>query len=301
MQTRHWCFTINNWTTEDEDRLKQSATGLTYIVFGYETGEAGTHHLQGYVVFPKVKRMREAKNTIGFNAHLEPKRGTPEQAASYCKKDGLYWESGMCPVSPGTGGQFQAFVEWALRNHEVHGRAPSDREVAQAFPSLFVRYGRKLQELAKHHCPLPSLVPCDSELRPWQQQLEEKLLAEPTSDRVIDFFIDEDGGKGKSFFQRYMLSNYPDKVQVLSAGKRDDIAYAIEPDKSIFLFNIPRKSMEFFNYACIEQLKDRLIFSPKYDSATKVLMKNPHVVVFSNEDPDLTKMTGDRYNLNYEF
>ena len=61
--------------------------------------------------------------------------------------------------------------------------------------------------------------------------------------------------------------------------------------------------MEYFNYTVVEQLKDRVVFSPKYDSGTKVLTHNPHIVVFCNEMPDLTKMTFDRFaitNMNEE-
>lgn len=301
MQTRHWCFTINNWTENDESQLITLGPQVTYLVFGYETGEAGTHHLQGYVVFPKVKRMREAKNHIGARAHLEPKRGTPKEAADYCKKDGLYKEFGELPVTPGTGGQFSTFIEWIMSRNDGKGSVPSDREIAQAFPSMFVRYGRKLRELAEHHCTRPELVDSKARLWTWQQELKEVLLKAPPDDRSILFYVDKEGGKGKSFFQRYMISVYPDLVQILSAGKRDDIAHALDETKSIFLFNIPRGSMEYFNYSAIEMLKDRMVFSPKYDSATKYLTTNPHVVVFCNEDPDLTKMTEDRYVINEDF
>ena len=106
---------------------------------------------------------------------------------------------------------------------------------------------------------------------------------------------------GEKFFCRWMLTRHPEKVQILSVGKRDDIAHAIDVSKSIFLFNMPRGGMEYLQYTILEQLKDRIIFSPKYASCTKVLYYQPHVVVFSNEEPDMTKMSADRYiirNLN---
>jgi hypothetical protein len=88
---------------------------------------------------------------------------------------------------------------------------------------------------------------------------------------------------------------------LLAPGKRDDLAHAIDVSKSVFLFNVPRGSMEFLQYGVLEQLKDRVIFSPKYESTTKVILQKTHVVVFCNEEPDLTKMSADRYvirNLN---
>jgi hypothetical protein len=54
--------------------------------------------------------------------------------------------------------------------------------------------------------------------------------------------------------------------------------------------------MEYMQYGVLEQLKDQLIFSPKYESVCKVLPQPVHVIVFCNEMPDITKMTEDRYS-----
>ena len=162
------------------------------------------------------------------------------------------------------------------------GRLPSIRDIAKEYPVLYLRYSRKLQDLIRHLNPEPVLEGADSVLRPWQESLHQCLLGAPPDDRAILFYVDEEGGQGKTFFQRFMVSNYPEEVQILSVGKRDDIAHALDDTKRIFLFNIPRGGMEYFNYTSIEQIKDRMIFSPKYDSRTKILTTNPHVVVFCN-------------------
>ena len=78
-------------------------------------------------------------------------------------------------------------------------------------------------------------------------------------------------------------------------GKRDDLAYAIDITKRIFFFDIPRKSMEFIQYGVLEQLKDQMIFSAKYESVNKVIPHKVHVIVFSNEQPDREAMSQDRY------
>lgn len=97
------------------------------------------------------------------------------------------------------------------------------------------------------------------------------------------------------------MTKHSDKTQVLSIGKRDDIAHVIDVSKSVFFFNVPRGGMEFFQYTILEQLKDRMVFSPKYNSKMKFLHKTPHVLVFCNEEPDLTKMSEDRYHIVREF
>ena len=76
---RKWCFTINNYTEEDEQNLLDELTPdkVVYAIVGREKGESGTPHLQGYVYFKRRLKMSTAKATLGKTAHLEPARGTP--------------------------------------------------------------------------------------------------------------------------------------------------------------------------------------------------------------------------------
>ena len=93
-----------------------------------------------------------------------------------------------------------------------------------------------------------------------------------------------------------MLSKYSDIAQVMPSGsKSTDMAHTVKEETEIFLFTVPRNGMEFLSYRFIESLKDRMVFSGKYGSTMKMLRKTPHVIVFSNEDPDRTQLTADRY------
>ena len=87
---RNWCFTINNPTTSVD--FKEDS--MVYLVVGREIGENGTPHLQGFVQLRVKKRLSQVKDLIGQNPHLEIMRGTSEEAAEYCKKDGDYDEYG---------------------------------------------------------------------------------------------------------------------------------------------------------------------------------------------------------------
>lgn len=291
-QSRHWVFTVNNWTQENDDALKALASTVTYIVYGYETGEEGTPHLQGYVIFEAAKRFNQVQALLPRGAHIEIKRGSPSQAAEYCKKGGLFTEEGTVPKQ-GVGGQFDNFVSWVHEYHREHGQKPSMRDICALFPSLFVRYGKRLEELIEYIVPSPELE--TAPLRDWQVQLHEIIVELEPDNREILFFVDPDGGKGKSYFQRWMLTRYPKRVQLLGIGKRDDIAHTIDVAKDIFLVNVPRTDMDKLQYTILEQLKDRVVFSPKYNSTVKVLKRVPWVIVFSNENPDTSKMTMDRY------
>ena len=129
----------------------------------------------------------------------------------------------------------------------------------------------------------------------WQQQLD-AYIELPADTRRIRFYVDPVGNSGKTWMCQYLVSKHPDRVQVFRVGKRDDLAFAID-DSKVSFFDIPRKQMEYFQYCVIEQLKDRMVFSPKYNSVMKVLPAPVHVVVFCNEDPDMTVLTVDRYDI----
>lgn len=97
---KHWCFTLNNWTTEEYEQIKRRHGGI-YIVVGQELGESGTPHLQGFVSYSVRRTLQRVKKLLGNRIHLEPARGTPAQAAEYCKKEGNYWEDGNLPTGQG--------------------------------------------------------------------------------------------------------------------------------------------------------------------------------------------------------
>jgi hypothetical protein len=139
--------------------------------------------------------------------------------------------------------------------------------------------------------------PVDVTLKPWQTDLEATLTPDCVDDRTINFYVDSDGGAGKTWFQRYMTSKFPDRVQLMAPGRFADMAYAVDASKDIFLFNLHRGVGTIFQYQILEALKDRLVFSSKYMPEMKTLFKVPHVVVFTNEEPDMTKLSEDRYNI----
>lgn len=93
-QSKYWCFTINNprKNYKDLDGLKN----WSYMVVGNETGENGTPHLQGFVVFKTRTKFSTVKNQLA-KAHIEQMKGTPKQASTYCMKDGNYEVFGELP------------------------------------------------------------------------------------------------------------------------------------------------------------------------------------------------------------
>lgn len=81
-----WCFTLNNYTIEDcssivltiKDKCKKA-------IVGYEKGESGTPHLQGYIEFKTKRRPIGVFNIKGI--HFEKAKGNAEDNERYCSKD----------------------------------------------------------------------------------------------------------------------------------------------------------------------------------------------------------------------
>jgi len=287
-----WCLTLNNYTQEDIDNWKlvfDDELVTRYAVWGKETGDAGTPHLQGFVIFNQPGSLAAVKDLLGRRVHAEPAKGTSKQAATYCKKEGDWTEHGSFPGAQGKRSDIDHFTDW-VKTQTVK---PNDRDIATNFPTIWTRYPRLVQ-LVDHIWAPPNLLAPGFELNDWQRQLDEQLRVD-ADDRSIFFVVDPIGGIGKSMFCRHQLTTYPTETQVLKLGKRDDLSYSLDESKRVFLFDIPRLGMALFQYNVVEQIKDQIVFSTKYQSRTKVFHHPCHVVIFCNEQPDMNAMTGDRY------
>jgi len=287
-QSTRWVFTLNNYSAAEVQFLTDVAPQVKYLIFGRETGDSGTPHLQGFVILFSPLRLNGIKLLLSNRAHFEVARGTSEQASTYCKKDGDFDEFGQVPV-PGKTNRYDDFKQWVLEQPTK----PSSILIANSFPSLWLQNGRIMEFVDLIY---PSVVTVVGDFRPYQQDLANRLAQDPC-DRKIIFVVDTVGNTGKTWFAKKYYSLATDRVQQLSVGKRDDIAFAVDEHKSIFFFDLPRSSAEFLQYTVLEQLKNGSVMSNKYQSRNKVLVNTPHVVVFMNEYPDMTKLSADRYEI----
>lgn len=89
------CFTLNNYTDEEVLHLKSLVPEhCVYILGGYEVGEEGTPHIQGYCEFTKRPVQAVVKKILGDRTHFEHRKGTQEQARVYI----IDWPSKPNPV-----------------------------------------------------------------------------------------------------------------------------------------------------------------------------------------------------------
>jgi len=293
-QSKRWCFTLNNYTEPEVEILRTlfNSSDVKYAIFGRETApNTETPHLQGYVVFVTNQRFNACKEKLGRSS-IRLARGSTTENYNYCTKEGSYEEFGDRPADKGKASPFEDLRDWIMSQPS----RPTEGQLAREYPGIYTRYRSNVMALVDVLYPRPSL--CDGEFREWQRELHESLQP-GGDDRTVSFVVDFDGGKGKSWFVRYYLSHYAERTQRLSVGRRDDLAYAIELTKDIFLFDIPRGQLEYMQYSVLEQLKDQMIFSPKYQSTTKIMPHKTHVVVFTNEEPNMNAMSRDRYNIKH--
>lgn len=287
-RSTRWCFTANNFDAGTVERL--STLVVVYIVYGEEVAPTtGTLHLQGFCILPNARSLRSLSTELP-GVHLERARGTSQQAADYCRKGTNVVERGVLPVNGGKRNDIDRILEWLDHFILVNGRPPTDRETVHEQPTAYLRY-RNFSEFARLRAPSVELR--FGQPREWQVELSDILLSD-ADDRTIRFYIDPDGGKGKTWFQQWFYTAHGDITQLLGDGRIQDMCFAIDCSKTVFLINVARDRMQFLQYSVLEQLKDRMVFSSKYSSQMKVLSRNVHVVVFCNEDIDHTKLTADR-------
>lgn len=99
-RSRGWVFTVNNYTDDDIVKLRELSKECSYLVFGYETAPTtGTPHLQGFARFHNPISGQRARS-IFRPWYVECQRGTPYQAAEYCKKGEKFEEFGEAPTNP---------------------------------------------------------------------------------------------------------------------------------------------------------------------------------------------------------
>lgn len=134
-QAKNWVFTLNNYTEEDERRLKEME--CEWMIFAHEHQEEGTPHLQGAICF-KGKRDGSALGKL-FKWHLEVMHGSPQDSKTYCtKEDSNYFEKGTMPESNSK----KRKIEW----EEIYQLA-SEGRFEEIRRDVYIRYMRQLKQL----------------------------------------------------------------------------------------------------------------------------------------------------------
>ena len=156
---RGWCFTLNNYTADEEERL-QTAIPYEYLGYGREVGKEGTRHLQGYIHFKSQRTFKQVRLLLGPRFHIEKRRGSAGQAIAYCEKEGDFVEWGRRPMEAKQKGKMGGEAEKARWADIIRlAEAGETQQLKTKYPGEYVRC---LPRLLSLHAPASK--PLDGEL-----------------------------------------------------------------------------------------------------------------------------------------
>lgn len=157
-RTYYWCFTLNNPTDVETANLAEKlgslqseplnpVMGLGFLVYGFERGEEGTPHLQGYCEFNSRVRLPAVKAAIGNRSHVEPRKGTFWEAYEYCCKDGDFRQGGKPRIDDMERGQSGKRTDLErIRLGIIAGQ--EEKTIADTYFSQWVRYNQSFRQYA---------------------------------------------------------------------------------------------------------------------------------------------------------
>lgn len=139
----------------------------------------------------------------------------------------------------------------------------------------------------------------NKKLHDWQQKIID-FLNDDADERSIHWYYDPIGCKGKTTLAKHLCIKYPNNILYVG-GKANDIKYAITQftdnprnDLKLVIFDFSRTIENYVSYQAIEEVKNGIFFNNKYE-AKMVVFNSPHVVVFSNFEPDTSTLSADRW------
>lgn len=129
-----------------------------------------------------------------------------------------------------------------------------------------------------------------------------KTLEGEADRRKIIWYVDPIGNKGKTTFQNWLTWENHDIIAMPYSGSKKDFMSALVGNKTslnpkAICIDIARAVDEHtFDYTILEALKNGRILQEKYKSAI-YHFSVPHVFVFSNWEPNQSKLSTDRWDI----
>ncbi len=212
----------------------------------------------------------------------------------------------VCQHETGESGtpHIQGYVEWSRRKRfgavaellrGAHLERCNNKKAAAAYcQKVETRTGDTIQKGIRK-----ALVDKIAQtLYPWQRALDIELDSDP-DDRKIHWYSDPKGASGKTSFVRHRLIHNASS-SVMVSGKATNIKCAIklllDKDQEIttVFFCFARTQEEYVSYQAIEEVKDGLFFSGKYEGGVCIFTP-PHLIVMANFEPKYEALTQDRW------
>lgn len=313
-QLKNVCITSFNMDIKwDEFSVEKIDTKnkIKYMIIQGEHCKDGKKHIQGFIQFHTKIRMDTIKKLLGDKTlHIEPMRGTPEQARNYCTdeyidKDGnnkdiwlkQYEYGELDNTIQGTrtdlialknkikdGNKLMDIIDDSNDNKEIHN---------------ILQYNRPLKAYQDHkqYMSMREKLRKQYENVKWNK-LQCKILdilVENVDNRKVHWFYDEYGNSGKSYIAKYLQLTRD--TYYITGGKQNDILYGYE-GQQLVIIDLARTYADNLEhiYTIIENLKNGQYLSTKYETKQK-LFEIPYIMVMANFKPDKTRLSNDRWDI----
>ncbi len=137
---------------------------------------------------------------------------------------------------------------------------------------------------------------------PWQQSIIDSVSTQP-DDRTISWVVDHGGNVGKSKLVKYLhVNGLAQRIPAGTATQIKTFVIAVGAARA-YLVDLPRTSGQYESDDCIfstlEDLKNGFVISGMYGKVQELIMEPPHLWVFANRAPPVSKMSLDRWHVHY--
>ncbi|ATY70082.1 master replication initiator protein [Cow vetch latent virus] len=278
-----WCFTLNNPLS-----LLSLHESMKYLVYQREQGESGNIHFQGYIEMKKRSSIAAMKKLIP-GAHFEKRRGTQAEARAYAMKEDSRIEG------PWEFGEFILTVEDKLREvmQDMKNTGKRPIEYIEDCCNTYDKSAATLREFRGELLKKRAVETWELQRKPWMDQVD-TLLEQPDRRRII-WVYGPLGGEGKTSYAKHLVKTRD--AFYTTGGKTADIAFRWD-HQPLVLFDFPRSFEEYVNYGVMEQLKNGIIQSGKYQSVIKYC-NYVEVIAFANFTPRSGMFSEDRIVIVY--
>nr|WAE42926.1 MAG: replication associated protein [Cressdnaviricota sp.] len=250
----------------------------------------------------KEKRPNQLKRwCFTFNNYTESELGEMETRFRELKIKGIIGREVAESGTPHLQGYIECpqpmrWTEFKL-NKEIHWEKTREDRATN------IKYCSKENNVSWLTLPVPRpdlaiLNFSDLDLYQWQTNLYEIHKTEPDR-RTIYWIYDQTGNKGKSFFCKWMITQFPEICVLVNCTRSADILTNATEYAKTYLIDIPRSTgPDFAPFNAIEQLKNGFVCDSKLKANTRVVnVAPPHIFVFSNNMCPVNVMSADRIKL----
>lgn len=244
------------WSVDVREYLERTFRDAKYVFQWEKGGDTDRDHLQGYIEFPTQRHYERIRVLLNEIPQAKP----CHLEACKSKKSAILYCS----------------------KHDTRVAGPWHRNIA---------YSKLTPPDIRQFDPIQGVEPYE-----WQCVLLDTVNGPPVP-RHVYWIWEPEGNVGKTAIAKHLCCT---RRCLYVSGQGKDILYAVgkymeeSGQPEIIIFDFPRSAEGYVSYGSIEKVKDGLFFSGKFESRT-VVMGECHVVCFSNSEPDLSKLSGDRW------